>query len=374
MPLEFDGSETYAPALSSNRYHVMNDFENMTHEKRHATPTLHHAQFPDSIKRHATLEQESSSSPGSSLFSSPALRASQRQQIPDHTMPVPAHPAMGISEAPQAYQGPMVQGIQLIPPHILPDRFQSVFPFTLFNAIQSACFGSIYRSNDNCVFSSPTGSGKTVLFEIAICRLIGTLQLGSFKVVYMAPTKSLCSERLRDWKTKFGPLGLRCEELTGDSDVSSLHHIQKADVIITTPEKWDSMTRRWKDHEKLVRLIKLLLIDEVHILNKDRGAALEVVVSRMKSIRSGTRIIALSATVPNSQDIATWLGKSDEVPMAPAIHRRFGEEFRPVVLKRHVCGYQSGSNPFGFDAFLTKKYVKTFETRLNANRVVGFLM
>lgn len=143
--------------------------------------------------------------------------------------------------------------------------------------------------------------------------------------------------------------------MTGDSDVTSLHHVQRADIIVTTPEKWDSMTRKWKDHEKLVRLIKLLLIDEVHILNKDRGAALEVVVSRMKSVGAGTRFVALSATVPNSQDIATWLGRNDDTPNVPATHKRFGEEFRPVELTRYVCGYQSNANAFGFDTVLTKK-------------------
>ncbi|KAI4841945.1 P-loop containing nucleoside triphosphate hydrolase protein [Aureobasidium sp. EXF-8846] len=118
------------------------------------------------------------------------------------------------------------------------------------------------------------------------------------------------------------------------------------------------MTRKWKDHASLVRLIKLLLIDEVHILNKDRGAALEVVVSRMKSIGSGIRFIALSATVPNSQDIAAWLGRNGEIPDIPATHKRFGEEFRPVQLERHVCGYQSSANAFGLDAILTRKCVE----------------
>lgn len=56
-------------------------------------------------------------------------------------------------------------------------------------------------------------------------------------------------------------------------------------IIITTPEKWDMLTRRWKDHRSLVEVIKLFLIDEVHILNDElRGPVLEAVVSRMKTI------------------------------------------------------------------------------------------
>lgn len=311
----------------------------------------------------ASHQQGSSSSLINALPSSPAYQASQRQQTPGTMISnrVNTKAQQKRSDG-TTKSAPIVQGIQLVPVNALPDRFRTIFPFAMFNAVQSGCFESIYESNDNCVFSSPTGSGKTVLFEIAICRMLRSWQNGTFKVVYMAPTKSLCSERARDWKAKFEPLNLRCEELTGDSEISSLHHVQRADIIVTTPEKWDSMTRKWKDHEKLVRLIKLLLVDEVHILNKDRGAALEVVVSRMKSIGSGTRFVALSATVPNSQDIATWLGRNDDTPEIPAIHKRFGEEFRPVELTRHVCGYQSTTNAFGFDAILTKKSVQVVLT------------
>lgn len=306
--------------------------------------------------RHQVIQQQaSSSSPMVTLPSSPAYQASQRQLIPEPMMSNRPH-AKSQQKMPDTIASPpIVQGIQLVPVHTLPDRFQTVFPFAMFNAVQSACFESIYGSHDNCVFSSPTGSGKTALFGIAICRMLRGWQNGTFKIVYMAPTKSLCSERARDWKAKFESLDLKCEEMTGDSDITSLQHVQRADIIVTIPEKWDSMTRKWKDHEKLVRLIKLLLIDEVHILNKDRGAALEVVVSRMKSIGSGTRFIALSATVPNSQDIATWLGRNDDLPDVPATHKKFGEEFRPVELKRHVCGYQSNVNAFAFDAMLNRK-------------------
>lgn len=59
--------------------------------------------------------------------------------------------------------------------------------------------------------------------------------------------------------------------------------LKSANLFITTPEKWDSITRRWKDFRDIVKEIGLLLIDEVHILNETRGATLEAVVSRMNS-------------------------------------------------------------------------------------------
>ncbi|OJJ40268.1 hypothetical protein ASPWEDRAFT_123002 [Aspergillus wentii DTO 134E9] len=248
-----------------------------------------------------------------------------------------------------------IRGIVLVSVHELPDNFRSIFHFPVFNAIQSKCFQPVYKSNDNIVLASPTGSGKTVIMELAICRLLGDLKDESFKVVYQAPTKSLCSERFRDWNRKFQSLGLQCAELTGDTDYSSLRNVQNSQIIITTPEKWDSMTRKWKDHARLMQLVKLFLIDEVHILKETRGATLEAVVSRMKTIGSNVRFVALSATVPNSEDIATWLGKDATNHHVPAHREHFGEEFRPVKLQKFVYGYQSNGNDFAFDKMCNSK-------------------
>ncbi|PGH33745.1 ATP-dependent DNA helicase HFM1/MER3 [[Emmonsia] crescens] len=244
---------------------------------------------------------------------------------------------------------PLIQGIRLVSTHELPDRFRSVFSFPVFNAIQSKCFRPIYQGDHNLVLSAPTGSGKTVVMELAICRLVTNFKDCRFKVVYQAPTKSLCSERFRDWQTKFSSLDLQCAELTGDTDHAQLRNVQNANIIITTPEKWDSMTRKWKDHIKLMQLVKLFLIDEVHILKETRGSTLEAVVSRMKSVDSNVRFVALSATVPNSEDIGAWLGKDPTNQHLPAHREKFGEEFRPVKLQKFVYGYQGNGNDFAFD-------------------------
>lgn len=245
---------------------------------------------------------------------------------------------------------PMIQGIPLVSLNEMPDRLRSVFRYPLFNAIQSKCFPTAYKSDDNLVVSAPTGGGKTAILEMAICRLIHGFKIDQYKIVYMAPTKSLCSERQRDWQAKFIALDLKCAELTGDTDQGQLRNVQSASIIITTPEKWDSMTRKWKDHARLMQTVKLFLIDEVHILKDSRGATLEAVVSRMKSVGSNVRFVALSATVPNSEDIATWLGKNHISQHSPAIREKFGEEFRPVRLQKHVVGISYRGNDFGFES------------------------
>lgn len=250
---------------------------------------------------------------------------------------------------------PTVQGIQLVSPHDLPDKFRQVFPYELFNAVQSKCFAAIYRTNDNIIIAAPTGSGKTAILELAICKLVQEYGSGQFKIVYQAPTKSLCSERARDWEKKFSHLNLSCAELTGDTDAFEMRKVATAAIIVTTPEKWDSITRKWKDYIRLLQLVKLFLIDEVHILKDIRGATLEAVVSRMKSIGASVRFVALSATVPNSHDIATWLGKDHTNHHLPAHRETFGEEFRPVKLQKHVYGFGGNSNDFAFDNILDAK-------------------
>jgi replicative superfamily II helicase len=257
--------------------------------------------------------------------------------------------------APLSQRPPTAQGIQLVSPQDLPDRFRQVFPYPLFNAVQSKCFKLIYNTNDNVVISAPTGSGKTAILELAICKLIEGYDPGQFKIVYQAPTKSLCAERVQDWQRKFSHLNLPCAELTGDTDYGEVRTIGRAAIIVTTPEKWDSITRKWKDHVKLLQMVKLFLIDEVHILKDSRGATLEAVVSRMKSIGVQVRFVALSATVPNSQDVATWLGKDSTNGHIPACRETFGEDFRPVKLEKHVYGYDRSGNDFAYDQFLDSK-------------------
>lgn len=84
-----------------------------------------------------------------------------------------------------------------------------------------------------------------------------------------------------------------------------MQQVKTADIIITTPEKWDSVTRRWRDASRLVRMVRLFMVDEAHMLSNSRGATLEVVLTRMKQLAGATiRLIALSATIPNLEDLA----------------------------------------------------------------------
>jgi ATP-dependent DNA helicase HFM1/MER3 len=281
-------------------------------------------------------------------------QSNQRQgELPQQSHGVKAHRTYGpITRMGLGHAPPIVKSMPLIAATELPDRYRSIFPFPVFNVVQSKCFSTAFGSNDNLVVSAPTGSGKTAIMELAICHLLHTSNAGDFKVVYQAPTKSLCSERMRDWSGKFALLDLTCAELTGDTEQNQLRNVQSASIIITTPEKWDSVTRKWKDNARLMKMVTLFLIDEVHILKERRGATLEAVVSRMKSVGSDVRFVALSATVPNADDIASWLGKGPGAQHLPAHRDVFGEDCRPVKLEKHVWPIKGPPNHFAFDKIL----------------------
>lgn len=174
--------------------------------------------------------------------------------------------------------------------------------------------------------------------------------------------KTLCQERLIDWNKKFANYGINCISVTGDSDNIDLQSLQHYNLIVTTPEKWDSLTRKWRDNRKFVQTIKLFLIDEVHLLNEEtRGPTLEVIVCRMKTIENAIntttndnkiRYVAVSATVCNIEDVAEWLDKKN------TICYKFSEDVRPVKIEKLVFGYPYNAKtctPFKFDLSLNYK-------------------
>lgn len=70
----------------------------------------------------------------------------------------------------------------------------------------------------------------------------------NMKIVYVAPLKALAKERLKDWMKKFSDSELDKEviELTGDY-TPDMDTLMKADILITTPEKWDGISRNWNN-------------------------------------------------------------------------------------------------------------------------------
>src|SRR5690606_20504236 len=125
-------------------------------------------------------------------------------------------------------------------------------------------------------------------------------------------------------------------------------HLTKAEVVrtqilVTTPEKWDVVTRKSTGDTELVQKVRLLIIDEVHMLHDERGAVLESLVARtqrqVESTQSMIRIVGLSATLPNYVDVAEFLRVNKRAGLF-----YFDASFRPVPLEQHFIGVKGKPN------------------------------
>ncbi|XDG06846.1 hypothetical protein ABKA04_006461 [Annulohypoxylon sp. FPYF3050] len=205
--------------------------------------------------------------------------------------------------------------------------------FQYFNPMQTQIFHTLYHTPANVLLGSPTGSGKTVAAELAMWWAFRE-RPGS-KVVYIAPMKALVRERVKDWGARLsGPLGLKLVELTGDNTPDT-RTIKDADIIITTPEKWDGISRSWQTRG-YVRQVSLVIIDEIHLLAGDRGPILEIIVSRMNYIAQSTeksvRLLGMSTACANATDLGNWLGVKEGL-------FNFRHSVRPVPLELYIDGF-----------------------------------
>ena len=224
--------------------------------------------------------------------------------------------------------------------------------FETFNPIQTQLFHVLYHTNKSLLLGAPTGSGKTIVAELAILRMKNVDP--TKKAVYIAPLKSLARERLKEWKKNLGgKLQWTVLELSGDTshDAGSM---ARADVLVCTPEKWDLITRGWKDSGKsFVKDVSLLIIDEIHLLGEDRGAVLEAIVSRTRYISSfvnrnnkegkkedlETRIVGLSTALANPRDLAEWMGIDFDPPNRGLGMYNFRPSVRPIPMTVHIQGF-----------------------------------
>jgi len=166
---------------------------------------------------------------------------------------------------------------------------------------------------------TPTASGKTLVGELAFTKAIIERR---GKAVYIVPLKALASEKFRSFKERYGRL-FRIALSIGDMD-SNDSYLNDYDLIITTSEKLDSLTRH---HAPWVKSIAVVVVDEVHLLNDPgRGPTLEIILTILKELIPKSQFIALSATIGNPEALAGWLGAGLII-----------DDWRPVQLKKGIC-------------------------------------
>lgn len=225
---------------------------------------------------------------------------------------------------------------------VLEKHYRKKFDF--FNPMQTMVFHSLYNTSTPVLLGSPTGSGKTVACELAVWGALRDQP--NSKIVYIAPMKALVKERVQDWSRGIcKTANLKLVELTGDTNPDP-DLIRKANIIITTPEKFDGISRNWQTR-KFVQAVSLIIMDEVHLLASDRGAILEMIVSRMNFVRQKVehevRLMGMSTAVANAGDMASWLGVRSNAGLF-----NFPSSVRPVPLEMYIDGFQeqTGFCPF----------------------------
>ncbi|KAI3882646.1 hypothetical protein MKX03_000086 [Papaver bracteatum] len=242
--------------------------------------------------------------------------------------------------------------------------------FKHFNPVQTQAFTVLYNTDDNVLVAAPTGSGKAICAEFAVLR---NHQKGSnnvMRVVYIAPLEALAKERYCDWEMKFGKgLGLRVVELTGETS-TDLKLLEKGQVVISTPEKWDSLSRRWK-HRKHIQQVSLFVIDELHLIGGQGGHILEVIVSRMRYIASQSenkiRIVALSTSLANAKDLGDWIGATSHGLF------NFPPGVRHVPLEIHIQGVDIANFEARMQAMTKQTYTAIVQHARNGKTALVFV-
>lgn len=177
-----------------------------------------------------------------------------------------------------------------------------------FNPAQKAVIKSGYlEDKSNYIISIPTASGKTVLGILPALKTI----LNGGKAVYAAPLLSIQNEKVKEFKA-FEEHGIKVGKHPSNSDLS-----------VMVFESFDALTRfSWN----VLREVDTLIIDEFHMIGEySRGPTLESAITRAKIINPSLKIIALSATLKNIDEIEQWLdGKTVE------------HDYRPVPLNKEV--------------------------------------
>ena len=221
--------------------------------------------------------------------------------------------------------------------------------YKTLNKMQSACYPVAYGTGENMLVCAPTGAGKTDVAMLAVLKCLkdhlvsdSKIDLNLFKIVYISPMKALATEIVSKFSSRLKDYGITVRECTGDTQLSK-SQMDTSQMIVATPEKWDVLTRKAQGDVDFVALVKLLIIDEVHLLHDDRGPVLETIVARtlrqVEMSQSMIRIVGLSATLPNYIDVAFFLRVN---PWKGMFY--FDASFRPVPLTQSFIGIK-GRNP-----------------------------
>ncbi|CAG8503773.1 2964_t:CDS:2 [Ambispora gerdemannii] len=273
---------------------------------------------------------------------------------------------------------PFAEGEREIPIKSIPTWLHDAFKGAeKLNRIQSKLYHEAFETDDNLLLCAPTGSGKTNVAMLCILNEIskhrdpesGFIDLDSFKIVYIAPMKALVQEMVGNFSKRLESYDIKVSELTGDRQLTK-QQIAETQIIVTTPEKWDVITRKATDRS-YTNIVRLIIIDEIHLLHDDRGPVIESLVSRtirhMEETQELIRLVGLSATLPNYGDVATFLRVNHNKGLF-----HFDNSYRPCPLKQEYIGVTEKKAIKRFQVMNEVAYLKVM-AQAGVNQVLIFV-
>lgn len=170
------------------------------------------------------------------------------------------------------------------------------------------------EKNKSVIVAAPTGSGKTLIADYIIDRDVQT----NTRVIYTAPIKALSNQKYKDFINEYGEdkVGLLTGDIVKNPD---------APVLIMTTEIFRNMAITQDDR---LDGVSYVIFDEIHFINDpERGTIWEEsIIFSPEHIR----LLCLSATIPNADELRDWIHAIKEHPVIIVRHDK-----RNVPLHLH---------------------------------------
>jgi replicative superfamily II helicase len=230
------------------------------------------------------------------------------------------------------------------------------FPFENFNPVQSRIF-EVYNKEENCIIAAATSAGKTICAEMFMAQEVR--ERGG-KAMYLAPLRALAKEKIDDWTDDshhFSDVNLSI--CTGDYQLTPKRRkeLEESDVILMTSEMLNSRCRNYEsENNQWLTEVGTLVVDESHLLTvPGRGDHLEVGLMKFCEAAPNARIVFLSATMPNVDEIAEWVSKK----LTGRDTNLINSTYRPCPLGIHWTEYDDSN--WKYDAKEEEKIYTTLK-------------
>lgn len=197
---------------------------------------------------------------------------------------------------------------------------------------------------NDVIVSAPTGAGKTWIASEAISRVLGE----GMRVWYASPLKALSNAIYLQFQALFGQN--QCGILTGDRKENAQAPIIVGTTEILRNQLYDSM------HKGASINADLVILDEAHYLSDpERGVVWEEVLIYLPA---RVRLLLLSATIPNADELAAWLKRNRGVPVHVV-----REEHRPVPLEMLFLSDDGFISPLGGNKGLSSRVRRSLQEK-----------